>query len=246
MDARDQFEREYLRTDRGAAADLFLGAWAELDLADEAGEYAAVWGNTVASLASTHDPIEGTWYFASIAAWRWRKGFAPMRQPVRDILVTQGASGPSLGTLWLGLEMAGEAGTPERAQELTDLFAYAVKYCRSSQNMLSAPAARAFTDVVMDRLTPQLLPRAELLHEEALWAYLYATAIIYEVTWYDKEAHEDFQGTLPPLARALWTQRAISAGDDEHGRAPEESELRRLPRWLRDWGEGKRAFTHFS
>ena len=247
MDARDQFKRDYLAEDRGRAAELFLGGWASLELSGSDDRSMAPWADAVAQLVSAELPLEDSWYGESIDAWKWSIGEGPMPKPGRIIYLTDGASGPCVGTLWLGLELACQDATRQADKDLTSLFAFATSRGRDARHRLDRPTAGAFARLVLERIAKRAFEPSLELTGDALVAYLYATALIFEATQYDRAERDNFRERLTPLAAALWSRREQAADEDEVGDAGlEPIILREAPRWLRDWGRGRRAFTAYA
>lgn len=245
MDARDHFIRDYLHNGTDAV-DLFLGIWATLALTDQMPRYASLWDSTVETLLDGHEPSTGTWYGDALAAWLWECGQSELPSLKRGVYLTRGASGLCVGTLWLGLEIAATPPTEQAAVELSELFAHAVARGRNSRQGLDRPAASAFADIAMNRMATRDIPDARGLTDEGLWAYLYAMAIVYEAMYLDDETLEWFERGLPQVATDLWRRRAAAADDDGDSVIAETDLVRALPRWLRNWGAGRRAFTAFG
>lgn len=243
-DARDQFIREYVVGDEGNGKSLFAGAWATLDLRGGTSRYVEAWHVAVEAL-SPDDSHGGTWYHGAIAVWNWVNNEGPIPPAKHYVYRVNGAFGGCVGTLWLGLEMASSSTVHPSRKELDDLFLKVVGTARG-RTILDGPTARGFADLALQRAENEGLPKGERLEGNALWAYLYALGIIYEANVYDEEAIEELESVLPRIARDLWAMRASAADEDTNGTAPMPHSLERVPRWLQDWGRGKRAFTVFG
>lgn len=160
------------------------------------------------------------------------------------MFTADGASGKCLGTLWFGLELASEAAGRDQEGDLEDLFKNAVLRARSRSMPLDPPTARQLADLALRRVEHLSLPNGRALAGDALWSFLYATGILYEITQGDAETQERLIGELPIVARDLWHYRAACQEVGKRPNAPRSIEY--VPRWLRDWGAGKHSFTYYG
>lgn len=243
VDARNQFIRDYLVPNLRSSADVFLEAWASLDLADLAGRHAQVWLDVVDSLTEERRASTAPSYGSAVETWLWTTARGPMPDPNRTMFFSEGISGPCVGTLWLGLELAEQEADQRTSGDLDQLFAAAVsRGRRSSRERLTMQQGRAFAELALSRATSRHFPGVLRLQGDGLWAYLYATAIIYEATWYDSALQDEVREMLPNVAKDLWKWRRAAA---KGGRARSATPMG-MPLWLREWREGKRAFTMSS
>lgn len=242
-DARDQFVRDYVVSATGHGRSMFGAIWATIDLLGKADRFAPMWEAAIAAL-SPADKHEYSWYAGTIGLWHWFRGAGELPPPPRNAYRAAGAFDSCVGSLWLGLERAASE-QKESIHGLDSLFAFAVTQGRT-RKILDGTGARTFTEQALDRADAKGLPDGRRLEGNALWAYLFAMGIIYETIVHDKQTVEELKAKLPKVARDLWTERAAAADDDGRSLYTAPSYLDRLPRWLSDWGSGKRAFTVFG
>lgn len=237
-DARDQFIRDYVVAGTPRARSMFAGAWATLDLLGETENYAEAWGEAIAVLPSL-TPVNGSWYDGAIAVWGWINQIWSMPPTNGHTFYVEGASEVCVGTLWLGVELACDSKGWSNQDDLDELTTYALKAARS-KTPVDGRSAKQFSGLALERIELRGFPDGSKLEGDALWAYLYVMGVIYESTVYEKDVLESLETLLPPLALVLWQARAAAADE-----APENVPTlpNSLPRWLRDWGMGKRAFT---
>lgn len=245
VDARTQFIRDYLDTNRDGATDLFLGAWATLELAGETARHSAIWDSTVASIASTHEDVLDTWFGASVQVWQWRAMRGQMPPAQRTMITTQGTSGPCIGTLWLGLEIAAGSSRDMAVTELRELFSMATSQASKGQLKLGSEQASDFADAVLTRIRSHGVPDPRLLKGNELHSLLYASAVLYEATWADSETHGHVLNLLPAAVRDLWLRRAFAGDDDARSTEPPALPAD-YPRWLKQWANGALAFSAHS
>ena len=243
-DARDQFIRDYLVGGNALARSLFMGAWVSLDLLDQNGDHFEPWNAAVTLLAVEHRPRNDAWYEGAIAAWRWRRGATEMPASKAVMLTADGASGKCPGTLWFGLELAAEAKGQSLGEDLEALFKNAVLQARSRLAPLEPLTSRQFAELALRRVEVFGLPNGRALNGDALWAYLYATGMIYETTQGSEETQERLIEELPILARDLWQHRTACEKTGKRPSPPKSIEY--VPRWLRDWAAGRHSFTYYG
>lgn len=243
-DARDQFIRDYVVADEAPGRSLFAGAWATVDLRGMTHRYAEAWDAAIAAL-TPDDSHDGAWYRGAVAVWNWLHRDAPMPPAEKCGFTAKGAFGWCVGTLWVSVELANSSSASIYRSDLDKAFTYAVTRARSS-NVLDAATTTLFVDLVMDRFDGEALPDGSRLEGQGLWTYLYLLGIIYEARVYEPGALEELTPSLPRPARDLWALRTAAAENDMTSRADLPISLQRAPRWLQDWGLGKRAFTFYG
>lgn len=243
-DARDQFIRDYVVADGARGRSLFAGAWATLDLQGATHRYAERWEAAVAAL-TPEDSHDGAWYRGAVAIWNWLHRAAPLPPAERYGFTAKGAFSSCVGTLWIGIEQANSSSSSVSVSDLDETFIYAVSKARS-RIVLDAPTTISFVNLVMDRLEGGTPPDGTRLEGNGLWAYLYLLGIIYEARVDEPEILEELAPRLPRLVRDLWAMRTAAAEDDKASRTDLPVSLQRTPRWVQDWGHGKRAFTVYG
>ncbi|WP_136046194.1 NACHT domain-containing protein [Microbacterium sp. K41] len=244
-DARDQFIRDYVVADEAPGRSLFAGAWATLDLRGVTHRYAEPWKAAVAAL-TPDDSHDGTWYRGAVSVWNWLHREAPLPPAERSAYTVKGAFGSCIGTLWISLEQAHMASASVARSDLDEVFQHAISTARA-RRVLDAPTTLALVDLVFERVEGRAFPDGRRLEGDALWAYLYVLGIIYETRIYDEpEVVEELAPGLPRLGRDLWALRTAAAEKDRTSRADLPVSLSRAPRWIQDWGLGKRAFTFYG
>lgn len=240
MDARDQFIREFLTPGAGHRADAFLAAWATLDFRGGADKYSSVWADAVLSFAADFEPADDASYQDSIRVWRWWRLNALMPGSTRSIFVSTGIAGLCPGTLWLAIERQNLSGA--RGAGLEDYFSEVVARVRSPRFELAFDAAVAFGRVGHDGSgwkcgTYDHSPEGDVLH-----ALMLAVAITFEARDY-RIADESFFDGLPSEVRLLCERRIAAAGRDGMKAAAHTEQTKSLPRWLKEWSDGRRDFV---
>lgn len=243
-DARDQFIRDYVVAEEAPGRSLFAGAWATLDLRGMTFRYAESWDAAIAALTSD-DSHDGAWYRGAVAIWNWLHRAAPLPSAQRSAFTVKGAFGSCVGILWISVEQANSSSASVSQADLDEAFAYAVNKARSKL-VLDAPTTMSFVDLVLHRSDGNNLPDGRRLAGNGLWTYLYLLGTVYESRVDDPELLEELSPNLPGMARDLWALRTAAAENDRTTRADLPVSLQRAPRWLQDWGLGRRAFTVYG
>ena len=243
-DARDQFIRDYVVADEAPGRSMFAGAWATLDLRGMTHRYADAWDAAIAAL-TPDDSHDGAWYRGAVAIWNWLHRDGPMPPAERYGFTAQGAFSRCVGTLWISIEQANSSSTPLSRSDTDEAFTYAVTRARS-RKVLDAPVTISFVNLVLDRFDEEALPDGKRLEGNGLWTYLYLLGIIYEARVDEPDTIEELSPSLPRPARDLWALRTAAAENDKTSKADIPASLQRAPRWLQDWGLGKRAFTVYG
>jgi hypothetical protein len=245
-DARAQFISDYLSAGSSETTELFLAAWASLDLAGSAARHEHAWGEIVDLLVRDRWNVIST-SKPALRAWLWISHSAEMPVLGNQLLTVWTVSGPRVGLLWLGVEKAVQSSARANA-DLLDLFARGIQLAKQRQKVaVSRQDAQVFANELQIRLAAKpLISMPDTLDGPAgKWAYLYAVAVAYEVFAYDQDRFDAMWSHLSPLAQELWRARIESASFDNDGSAmrPLSPTLVELPKWLRDWATGQRAFV---
>ena len=242
-DARVQFVREYLAEPNDSSSQLFLAAWASLDLASNSARHQPIWGEIVDPLARDTQVDRTRWYSSSLQAWLWRNGYLSQLPAEVPLFVTRGTSGPRVGCLWLGLEMA--SGGDSHPEGLDALFDQAVLRAKRRKPKVGTYSAIEYAHALQARCEghsmSEVTPRSEGTSAE--FAYFFAVAVLYEALQHDEDALEDLRSSLSPRARNLWESREAAAQSDSGPRGTSSEELAELPPWLREWARGRKAFV---
>jgi hypothetical protein len=250
-DARTQFINDFLAEDSGESLEIFLGAWAALDLAGRSGRYEFNWGELVASRASNFAPSTNLWFTASLEAWLWQKLHrSAMPTEKRSVFVLSSTSGKRAGIVWLGLEPWLRSSRWNSDPDFQQLCLDVVGRAKIRKQRLSTTTSQHLIESIAVRLERSAPPHRVMdlkVHDESRWILLYLMAVVHESTENDVDLREKFWPWLSPTGRAMWRSRDLAASDDA---SPEQvadvllqNELAGLPRWLRDWTRGKRAFV---
>jgi len=240
-DARAQFISEYLGPDRLDSSELFLAAWAALDLSGHATRYRQAWGETVNRIAER--PEISRTNRSGLKVWLWAQQLADMPDLQGHLLTVPSVSGTRIGALWVGIEQATD-GTDR--PELEGLFAYTVRRAKQrGKFVVSGPGARAFADQLAVRLPMKPLdPTDKFDGEGSKLAYLYSVAVAFEAYAHDSDYIDEMMMYLTPMGQTFWKARIASAFfESETAKQELEPQIDDLPVWLRSWALGKRAFV---
>jgi len=240
VDARSQFIREYLVPERPDAVDMFIGGWTSLDASDGLSRHRATWDEVANRLIEEYKPLKSTWYRPEVLSWLWRAGRGRMPDPNTAMHLTAGAWGPCLGTLWYGIEAACSTDPSTFDDDLVSLLQAASLAARSA---LPRRRAQIMEDLLVERIEAKGVPDANELESDALWAYLYVVAVVSEATDNQSEEVELLQQSLPDVGMRLLALRDAAAEHDGKRPLKVPQELRSLPPWLTEWGQGRRSFV---
>lgn len=242
VDARRHFERDFLASDRGHSAKMFLGAWANLSLQGDARHHVPVWGESIHSILESPPDCAGWWFNDGLRLWMWRQGHGDLPTQPYLWFVSSGAWGSCVGSLWLALELADSDVLGRDAEEIAQLFADVVRVAKRSKPALNYSTAMDYAVSALERTRWQGVPSGQNLSGDAFFAYVYATGIMHEILLRSAEIEELEQG-LREDVRELWVSRTQLI-DEYLSDSPREvrSEVNR-PKWMREWALAKRSFT---
>jgi hypothetical protein len=248
-DARNHFVKDYLAEDSEESMQIFLAAWASLDLAGGTNRHIQIWGDIVSSRSSIVSTTSELWFGRSLRAWLWRNGYASDRPTDMDsAYLLPSASGLRVGNLWLGLELLAETPSLSTTKDAHEFFSSVLAAAKRTGYKQSSWTAHNLPDALVRRIdaTPSLDTIAEGGSEDALWAYCYLMALVHEATRDGEDVGEAIRDSLLPVAQQMWEVRELALSEDGPNLTGSRGTSLRtrtaFPRWLREWTEGKRSF----
>ena len=241
MDARDQFVREFLTPESGARAGAFLAEWASLDFVGGTDKFASVWGDAIQHFAEGSPPLEDAPFQESIRVWRCWRHESPMPAAPRSVFVSRGIADLCPGTLWLAIERY--SSSESSMASLEGYFSEVVTRARAPRFELAFEYAQTFASTGYDGSRWRCgIIDGQVPAGDALYALMLAVAITFEVNGYRVVDDSVMEG-LPTEVRALCRRRVAAARRDGKRAAPHADETTHLPRWLKEWSDGRRDFV---